>query len=32
MGRVLAALLEEVLDDPARNERSLLLARARELA
>lgn len=32
MGRILAALLEEVLDDPARNERAHLLARARELA
>ena len=32
VGRVLAALLDEVLDDPGRNERGALLARARKLA
>lgn len=32
IGKVLEALLEEVLEDPARNEREALLARARELA
>ena len=32
VGRVLDRLLEEVLDDPARNERAALLARAREIA
>lgn len=31
-GRMLAALLDEVLEDPARNERGYLLARAGELA
>ena len=31
MGRVLAQLLEEVVDDPAKNERGALLARAKEL-
>jgi tRNA nucleotidyltransferase (CCA-adding enzyme) len=32
VGRVLDRLLEEVLDDPARNERGILLGRVRELA
>ena len=32
IGRVLHALLDEVLDDPTRNTREHLLARARELA
>ena len=32
VGRVLDRLLEEVLDDPARNERGALLGRVRELA
>jgi hypothetical protein len=32
MGRVLRQLLEEALDDPARNTRETLLARAKELA
>jgi tRNA nucleotidyltransferase (CCA-adding enzyme) len=31
IGRALSALLEDVLDDPSRNEREWLLARAREL-
>jgi poly(A) polymerase/tRNA nucleotidyltransferase (CCA-adding enzyme) len=31
IGRILDALLEEVLEDPARNERSRLLARAGEI-
>lgn len=31
LGRVLKALLEEVVDDPTKNERAALLARAREL-
>jgi len=32
VGEILATLLEDVLDDPARNERTTLLARIRELA
>ena len=32
MGVVLRRLLDEVLDDPSRNNREALLARARELA
>jgi tRNA nucleotidyltransferase (CCA-adding enzyme) len=32
LGRILQSLLEEVTDDPARNEREALLQRARELA
>jgi len=31
IGRILRALLEEVVDEPSRNERATLLARAREL-
>jgi hypothetical protein len=31
VGQILASLLEAVLDDPAVNQRELLLARAREL-
>jgi hypothetical protein len=31
LGRILRALLEEVLDDPQRNEREMLLGRAREI-
>jgi hypothetical protein len=31
MGRLLAALLEEVVEDPTKNERATLLARAKEL-
>ena len=32
LGAVLETLLDEVVEDPARNDRGLLLARARELA
>ena len=32
LGRALDALLAEVVEDPSRNDRELLLARARELA
>jgi hypothetical protein len=32
LGKILTALLEDVLTDPAKNEPDLLLARAREIA